>query len=352
MMSYEGEYVNYGAAGVKVSRIALGLGFRGQTDAKEAEQLILKAIDSGINLIDCGNIYTLGEQPEGIRSEKILGNALKGRRNNVVITSKVGSIMMKQNGPNEYGASRFHIMREIENSLNRLGTDHIDVYLLHDPDPTTPFEEQFRTMETLVQQGKIRYVGLCNHKVWQVATALAVQQRINAQPLITVQNSYSLLNRTLEDEMFPLVRYHGLAIMAYSLLGIGLLSGVYSPDSKPGENRFWGRHPLFREYYRDVFQGQVTEVVETIRVIASENGATMSQVAVAWVLSKPEITVAISGANTEVQLQDMIKASSLSLQPDELKRLDFVSDGLRMSLMNYDLKKYRDRTLQSENNRR
>ena len=139
--------------------------------------------------------------------------------------------------------------------------------------------------------------------------------------------------------------------MAYSLLGVGLLTGAYSSSSEPGEKRFWGRHPLFREYYKDVFQGRVTEVVEAIRTIAGENGATMSQVAVAWVLSKPEITVAISGANTEAQLQDMIKASNLCLSPDEIDRLDLVSEGLRMSFMDYDLKNYRKRTLRDENNK-
>lgn len=331
------QYVNFGRSGLQVSRIALGLGFRGQSDPRAAERVIQRAIDIGINLIDCGNIYSLLGEEGGMLSEEILGRAMSGRRDDVVITSKVGSIMRQKDGPNKYGASRHHVMREIEFSLKRLNTDHIDVYLLHDPDPTTPLDEQFRTMETLVQHGKIRYVGLCNHRAWQTAMALAVQQRINAQPIITVQNAYSLLNRSLEEEMFPLVRETGLGIMAFSVLGLGLLSGAYSPDSLPAARRFWGRHPLFRSNFGTVFQGHVLTVVQTVKEIADRYSATMSQVAFAWVLSKKEITLAISGANEEGQIQDTVDGLNLAISAEDLSHLDEVSAGLRMSLMNYDL---------------
>ena len=340
-MRYEGGYKGFGQSGLKISRLALGLGFRTQTDTKKAESLIREAIDKGINLIDCGNIYTLGGELNGIRSEEILGKAIKNNRDKVVITSKVGSIMLKDRGPNEYGASRSHIMREIDKSLKRIGTDYIDVYLLHDPDPTTPFEEQFRTFETLIQQGKIRYVGLCNHKAWQVAVSLSVIERINAQKLLTVQNPYSLLNRSLEYEMFPLARYSGIGIMAYSLLGVGLLSGTYSPDEELKEDAFWGKNQLFREYFNDVFSGRVLEIVSTVKSIAEKHSVKMAQVAVAWVLSKPEITVAVMGSDTSEQLNDTIAAAQLHLSMDDIRLLDDVSEGLRMSFMNYDLKRYR-----------
>jgi len=156
----------------------------------------------------------------------------------VVITSKVrGEI---GDGPNDSGLSRYHILREAERSLRRLNTDRIDVYLIHGLDETTPVEETFGALDSLVQQGKVRYVGICNHQAWQVVKALRVQERLNAAPAITVQNPYNLLNRELEREMFPMVAEMGLGVMVYSPLAVGLLSGTYTPDNMPEENSLWG----------------------------------------------------------------------------------------------------------------
>ena len=185
--------------------MALGLGFRGQFDRGEAEKVILRAFDAGINLIDCANVYGFMDDRANIgSSEEVLGQALQGRRDDVVITSKVHSPL--GSGPNDSGSSRYHIMREVERSLGRLQTDRIDVYIIHGIDDTNSYEEQFRTLETLIQQGKIRYVGVSNYQAWQVMQAVRVQERLNAQPLILVQNPYSLMNRTQEDELFPMVR--------------------------------------------------------------------------------------------------------------------------------------------------
>src|SRR5215468_8196 len=165
------DYVNFGSAGVQVSRVALGLGLRGQADERAVERLIHAAFDRGINLFDCANVYGLmDDRAHAGRSEEILGRALRGRRDEVVITSKVVSPIGP--GPNDRGASRYHILREVERSLRRLGTDHVDVYLLHQFVATTPLEEQFRALDDLVQQGKIRYVGVCNYQAWQVCRAL------------------------------------------------------------------------------------------------------------------------------------------------------------------------------------
>ncbi|HLZ09937.1 MAG TPA: aldo/keto reductase, partial [Chloroflexota bacterium] len=233
------QYVKFGRAGVKVSRLALGLGLRGQRDEIVAERLIRRALDSGVNLIDCANIYGLADDRNFAgKSEIILGRAVKGRRDDVVITSKVfGSVGPL---PNDQGASRYHIMREVERSLKRLDTDHIDVYLLHGFDSATPLEEQYRALDDLVRQGKIRYVGACNYQAWQVAQALWVQSVLNAAPLITVQNPYSLLNRSLEIEMLPFARATGVGIMAYAPLATGLLSGAYSPGQTPPASTLWG----------------------------------------------------------------------------------------------------------------
>ncbi len=323
------EYVNFGTAGVKVSRLALGLGLRGQSDEQEAERLVRRAIDSGINLIDCANVYGLmDDRNYAGRSEVILGRAMKGRRDDVVVTSKVyGQI---GDGPNDQGASRYHILREVERSLKRLDTDRIDVYLLHGFDSSTPLEEQYRALDDIIRQGKVRYVGACNYQAWQVCRALWVQDRINASPLITVQNPYSLLNRGLEAEMFPLARALGVGIMAYAPLATGLLSGAYTPGQLPPEWTLWGGRR--REQFSQTLSGQAAAALTAVREVAQKNGVTVAQVAMRWVLSHPEITVAISGTDNNGQLTENLGAVDVQIPPEDLTRLDAVSVGLNMFL--------------------
>ncbi len=323
------EYVNFGTGGVKVSRMALGLGFRGQPDEKAGERAILAALDGGLNLIDCANVYGYMDDRANIgSSEKLLGKVLGGRRDDVVITSKVRSPIGP--GPNDEGSSRYHIMREVERSLERLQTDRIDVYLLHHVDETVSQEEQFRALDDLTRQGKIRYVGVCNHQAWEVLAALNVQSELNAQPLITVQNPYSLLNRTLEDEMFPFVRKTRIGVMAYSPLAVGLLSGAYTPETMPDDSLLWGSRR--RGIFGDVLRGKAADVLTKVREVADELGATVAQVAQAWVLSNPEITVSISGADTEAQVQENLGALEIRLSDEQIASLDAVSRGLRMVL--------------------
>jgi 1-deoxyxylulose-5-phosphate synthase len=323
------EYVNFGAAGVKVSRLALGLGLRGQADEVAAERLIRRAFDGGVNLFDCANIYGLmDDRAYAGRSEEILGRALRDVRDEVVITSKVVSPV--GGGPNDQGGSRYHILREVERSLRRLGTDRIDVYLLHSFDAATPLEEQLRALDDLVRQGKIRYMGVCNYQAWQVCRALWVQERLNAAPLICVQNPYSLLNRALEGEMFPLVRAMGLGVMAYAPLATGLLSGAYAPGEEAPPETLWGRRPRGR--LTQALSGRAAETLAAVSEVAERAGATVAQVALAWAISHPEITVAISGADTEAQLDENLGAADLRLAPDDRERLDRISAGLGMTL--------------------
>ena len=322
-------YVKFGTAGVKVSPMALGLGFRGQFDQNEAVKVIHTALDSGINLIDCANVYGWMDDRKNIGSSEVaLGKALKGRRDDVVITSKVFSPI--GNGPNDQGASRYHIMREVERSLTRLDTDHIDVYIFHGVEDMSLFEEQFRTMETLIQHGKIRYVGVSNFQAWQIMKALEVQKHINAQPLIAVQNPYSLMNRTQEDELFPMVRETGIGIMGYSPLGVGLLSGTYKSGETPDESTLWGsrRKGMIGRY----MQGRAGKVIAAVEEVAADLGVSMPQVAMAWVMAHPEITVAISGADTVDQMKDVAAALELKLSDDVMARLDEVSMGMRAVL--------------------
>ena len=319
------EYINFGSAGVKVSPIALGLGFRGQSSADEAQRVIEHAIDSGINLIDCANMYNLEDSRSTgtTLSEEVLGRVLRTKRDDVVITSKVFSRV--GSGPNDSGLSRYHIMREVERSLRRLGTDRIDMYLVHNFDPATPIEETIRALDDLVSDGKVRYIGCCNFAAWQVCKALWTSSRLNAVSFMCVQNQYSLLNRSPEREMFGLVRDQGLGAMAYSPLAVGLLSGAYTPGEPPPAGSLWSQSRANFDL-ASALSGRAAEVLDAVRAIAAERGKTMTQVAVNWVLSHPEITVAISGSDTVEQLDDNLGALGWQLSEEEMATLNEVSE--------------------------
>ncbi len=325
------EYVNFGKGGVMVTRMALGLGFRGQNNADDAKQTIAAALDGGLNLIDCANIYGLGDDRRRAgTSEVILGEVMqdRGNRDDIVITSKVSSPVAP--GVNDRNTSRWHIMREVERSLKRLQTDRIDVYLIHHFDDTVAYEERTRALEDLVRDGKIRYTGLCNYQAWQVVETLRVQDRINAGSLIAVQNPYSMLNRELEDEMFPMVRTTSLGIMAYSPLGVGLLSGDYDPDRMPDNSRLWGSRRSHA--FGRTIRGRAADVIRTNAEVAKRIGATPAQVAQAWVLSHPEITISISGADTAGQMQDNLGALEVVIPEEDLTKLNEASYRLRITL--------------------
>ena len=322
------EYVNFGKAGVQVSRLALGLGFRGQGDEAEAQRVIEHTIAQGINLIDCANVYgTMDDRANIGRSEVILGKALKGKRDDVVITSKVASPI--GDGPNDQGLSRYHIMREVEKSLTRLDTDHIDVYLVHTFDELTPLDETIRALDDLVCSGKVRYVGCCNYAAWQVCKGLWVADQYNATPYMCVQNQYNLLTRQLEGEMFALVRDQELGVMVYSPLAVGLLSGVYSPDNPAPTGTLWATR--LREQFPAAVQGAASQVISTVIEIAAELGVTPAQLALAWVLSHPEITVAITGGDTIEHLNDNIGAVGWTLDDSVRETLDTVSEPFRFT---------------------
>jgi aryl-alcohol dehydrogenase-like predicted oxidoreductase len=323
------EYRNFGTGGVKVSPIALGLGFRGQADPDAAERTIRAAIENGINLIDCANVYGLTDSREFAgTSEMVLAKVLKDHRDDLVITSKVFSPIGP--GPNDAGLSRFHIMREIDRTLGRLDTDHIDVYLVHGYDDVVALEEQFRALDDLVTQGKTRYIGVCNYQAWQVVQAAGIQDQIGAGRLITVQNPYSLLNRALEHEMFPMLANTGIGAMAYSPLAVGLLSGAYDPEELPPDHTLWGSNR--RDWYPEVLRGKAAEVLATVAAVAESHSLTLPQVAFAWVLSHPEVTVAISGADTESQIEEVAQAADVRLSYEELSILNDASSGLGLIL--------------------
>ncbi|MBT3943184.1 MAG: aldo/keto reductase [Chloroflexi bacterium] len=323
------EYVNFGKAGVKVSRLALGLAFRRQPDADIAERTVERAIEHGINFIDCANAYGLNNDgtTRGT-SEEVLGRVLKRHRDDLFISSKVYAAI--GDGPNDGGGSRYHIMREIDRTLTRLDTDHIDLYILHDFDPTTPVDETLRAMDDLVTTGKIRYIGLSNHRAWQVIRALWTQDKLGLDPLICVQEPYNLLNRDIEMEMIPAIHSHGFGLMTYSPLAVGLLSGAYVPGEAPPAGSLYAT--VRRDRYETEMDAAARDIIDALHEVAATHNKTIAQTAINWVLSHPEISAAITGGDTPEHMDDNIGAIGWSITDHERERLDELSFGQRRVL--------------------
>ncbi|MBM3277529.1 MAG: aldo/keto reductase [Candidatus Handelsmanbacteria bacterium] len=315
------EYRKLGQAGVKVSRICLGTAFRafwnGQSDEGTCIKVIEKAIELGCNFLDCANYYFGG------RCEEVLGRAVAGmgKRDDLFITSKVWSPIGE--GPNDRGLSRFHIMREVERSLKRLRLDHLDLYLLHNWDAETPLEETLRAMDDLVRQGKARYVGACNFSAAQAVEALWVAQAGGYDPLACLQNHYNLLHRQeCEPELLPRCRRHGLGMMTYSPLAIGLLSGRFRRGQTPPPNTPWsgGQYD-----FEKTMTPRADRVVQTLIDLAAARDATPAQVAIAWILDHPEISAPIIGPDYPEQVEEVFGALELKLTLEERAALDQAS---------------------------
>jgi len=313
------EYVTLGSTDLEVSRLALGLGFRGQSSESEAVRLIEHAIDSGVTFIDCANKYQLRTDAADAhgRSEEILGRVLRTRRDEVVITSKVGA----EGGAEAIagGCSRENILREVETSLRCLGTDVIDLYFVHRFDPVTPLEETLRVLDELIQSGKVRHIGCSNYQAWQVCKSLWVSDHDGLSSYACVQNNYNLLNREVEREMMPLVKDQGLGFMAFSPLQVGLLSGSYVPGEPPPVGTLW--HERCEEFDA-VFLGPTAEMVSLVHEVASERAVSMPQVAVNWLRSHEEVSVVITGSDTIEQFDDNLAAFDWKLSKAEVDRLD------------------------------
>ncbi len=321
------EYVFLGRTGLQVSRIALGLSLKNQNEAEVARRLVRQAVDIGINLIDCANVYSfVDERSNTILSEKLLGQTIKGTRDNLIITSKVGTKV--GDGPNKSGVSRMHIMQEAERTLKRLDTDRIDIYFIHYPSPSESWEEQIRAMDDLICQGKVLYMGVSNHDAWQVMAALGVQNRTNSHKIVTIQNEYSLLNRGIEAQILPMADYAGLGVMVYGTLGVGLLSGRYTNGVVPN-TIFWRTR---KDMFAKLLKGRVGETIKEIQAMAKDYNVDPAQIAMAWVLNHSSIDVAISGADNANDLINITQALNLHLDPKDTDRLDKLSHGLRLSM--------------------
>jgi aryl-alcohol dehydrogenase-like predicted oxidoreductase len=304
------EYVNLGRTGVQVSRICLGTAFRANLDEATCTRVIHRSLELGCNFIDCANSYGGG------RSEEILGKAIKGRRDDLVITTKVWSPM--GDGPNDRGLSRYHILREIERSLTRLQTDHVDLYFLHSVDPATPCEETLRAMEDLVRQGKVRYVGASNYSAWQVVELLWTASRHDWQQVSCLQSRYNLLCRNdIEGHVMPVCESHGLGLVTYSPLAVGLLTGRYRSGRELPEGAAWTRQRLDSELtpHRDA-------AVEQLAALAQERGVACSTLALAWLLSHSALTAPIIGPDLPQHVDDAMAAVDLELSAEERQLLD------------------------------
>ena len=242
-------------------------------------------------------------------SEQVLARVLRRHRDDLVVTSKVASRV--GSGPNDAGLSRYHILREIDRTLARLETDHIDVYILHMYDDETPLEETLRALDDVVRAGKTRYVGVSNFQAWQVLKALWTQDRLGLDPLLCIQNPYNLLNRELEREMWPAHRDQGFGVMTYSPLGVGLLSGAYTPGEPPPDGTLYASRRA-GDLEQDLNEA-ARRTLEILRQIADAHGRTVAQTAINWVLSHPEVTAAITGGDTAAHMEENVGAVGWSI---------------------------------------
>ncbi len=317
-----------GHTGLKVSEICLGtMTFGHQCDQQTSFAILDRAADRGVFFIDTADAYPVPPTPETAgRTEEIVGQWLKGRRDRFVVATKcrirVGT------GPNDEGLSRRHVLRAAEDSLRRLRTDYIDLYQAHAPDPSTPLEETLRAFDELVRSGKVRYVGCSNFPAWQTALALGISDRLGLARFDCVQPRYNILWREAEAELLPLCRDQGLGVIAYNPLAGGFLSGKYrSLEAPPPGTRFTlGKTgELYRERYWH--QAQL-EAVAQLQQFFGQRGQSLVSVAVAWVLARAGVTSAIVGASRPEQLADSLAAADLTLDNEALEVCDSVWYGL------------------------
>jgi aryl-alcohol dehydrogenase-like predicted oxidoreductase len=287
----------------------------GDTDLAGAQRQIDACLDAGVNLIDTANVYSAG------RSEQIIGDALAdGRRQRTLIATKVR--FRAGDGPNNNGLSRWHIVQQAEQSLRRLKTDVIDLYQVHEWDGSTPLEETMEALDTLVRQGKVRYVGCSNFSAWHIMKALGVSAAHGYQRFVSQQIHYTLQAREAEFELAPLGIDQGVGILVWSPLAGGLLSGKFRRDAEaPPGARHTGGHAEPPVYDWD----RLYDIVEVVVAVAAEQGVSGAQVALAWLLQRPGVTSVIVGGRTEAQFLDNLAAADLKLTADQLERLDAVS---------------------------
>lgn len=320
------EYRRLGNSGFKVPVLSLGTGtfgggtefFKawGNTDAKGATRLIDLCLDAGLTLFDSADIYSNG------LAEDVLGQAIKGRRDKVLISTKVTFRMSEE--PNDVGSSRFHLIRSCEAALKRLGTDYIDLYQMHGFDAMTPIEETLSTLDHLVKAGKVRYIGCSNFSGWHLMKSLAISERYGWSRYVAHQAYYSLIGRDYEWELMPLGLDQGVGAVVWSPLGWGRLTGkMRRGQAVPKTSRL--NSQVSNEKGPPVADEYVYKVVDALDVVAKETGKTVPQVALNWLLQRPTVATLIIGARDEHQLRDNLGAVGWTLTPEQVARLDEAS---------------------------
>jgi aryl-alcohol dehydrogenase-like predicted oxidoreductase len=319
------EYRNLGASGLRVPVLGFGAGtfggsgplfsHWGTTDVEEARRLVDICLEAGVNLFDTADVYSNGA------SEEVLGEAIKGRRDAVLISTKAS--LPTGDGPNDRGSSRSRLIRSVEAALKRLGTDHIDIFQLHAFDASTPVEEVVSTLDRLVQDGKLRYIGVSNFSGWQIMKSLAVAERHGWARYVANQVYYSLVGRDYEWDLMPLGADQGLGALVWSPLGWGRLTGRISrgkplpAGSRLHETASFGPPVEDELLYR---------VVDALQEVAAETGRSVPQVAINWLTRRPTVSSVIIGARNEEQLRDNLGAVGWSLAAEQVEKLDAASE--------------------------
>jgi aryl-alcohol dehydrogenase-like predicted oxidoreductase len=317
------EYRPFGRTGLHVSPLALGcMMFGGKTDQTDTCAIISRAIDAGINLLDTANVY------HGGRSEEFVGEALRqdGRRDRIILCSKVHGTVQASD-PNMRGSSRRHIIHQCEASLRRLRTDYLDIYLLHRPDPGVPIDESLGALDDLVRSGKVRYVGTSNFGAWEMVEALWCAQANHHPRIACEQPPYNLLDRRIERELVPACQTFGVAIMPWSPLAGGLLTGKYrTAKDIPAGTRFadMAVNPITASRWTEASLEQINQ----LRPLAEHKGVPLAHFALAWVVQQPGVCSALIGPRTLEQLEDNLKALAVRFATEELQAInDIVPPG-------------------------
>lgn len=321
------DYRQLGSSGLRVPALSFGTGTFGgqgplfsawgQSDAREARRLIDICLEAGVTLFDTADVYSNGA------SEEILGEALRGRRGDVLISTKTGLPM--GDGPQDWGVSRARLIRGVEAALKRLGTDHLDLLQLHAFDASTPVEELMGTLDGLIAQGKLRYAGVSNYPGWQLMKAQAVADRHGWPRFVAHQVYYSLIGRAYEDELMPLGLDQGIGALVWSPLGWGRLTGRIGRDRPiPAGSRL---HET-EQFAPPVETQHLYRVIDAIETVAAETGRTVPQIALNWLLRRPTVSSVIIGARNEEQLRQNLEAVGWSLTPEQVAALDAASEVL------------------------
>jgi 1-deoxyxylulose-5-phosphate synthase len=304
------DYRLLGRTGVRVSPLCLGtLNFGGGTGQADAIRMVHAALDAGINFVDTADVYHAGE------SERIVGTALAGRRDTVILATKVHG--RTGSGANDQGNSRLHILRACEASLRRLGTDYIDLYQIHRPSPEIPVDETLGALTDLVRAGKVRYIGCSTHPAWMVMEALATSERLGLARYVSEQPPYNLLDRRIENELVPLAQRYGMAILPWAPLAQGVLAGRYPAGAAlPADSRAV-RQPGQANIYADRVTPRGIELARAFAGLARANGRTPGQLALLWCKDQPAVTSPIVGPRTPEQLAELLLVLEMSLSETE-----------------------------------